>query len=181
VSRFINGRRGKTLPVSITAALLRVITTARRDKCSSSCCAYNQTLSEEQEERMEIDNNNSDFEESSDIVEPLEIIKEEGVEVVENPNTETFPLSSKEEEDQKNEIKIDNEDIYAQVKAQSIQLSSLADMVESLQSQVKQLQETIRLHKHDKTRSVRKRSISNQGTKTKKKTKRRAYARSRKK
>ena len=74
-----------------------------------------------------------------------------------------------------------NEDIYAQVKAQSIELSSLADMVESLQSQVKQLQETIRLHKHNKTRSVRKRSISNQGTKTKKKTKRRANARSRKK
>jgi hypothetical protein len=75
-----------------------VITAARRDKCSSSCCAYNQTLSEEQEERMEIDNNNGDFEDSSDIVEPLEIIKEEVVEVVENPNTETFPLSSKEEE-----------------------------------------------------------------------------------
>jgi len=137
-------------------------------------------LSEEQEERIGIDNNH-DFEQSSDITEPVETIREEVVEVTEKPNTETFPLSSKEEEDQKNEIKIDNEDIYAQVKAQSIQLSSLADMVESLQSQVKQLQETIRLHKHDKTRSVRKRSISNQGTKTKKKTKRRAYARSRKK
>jgi hypothetical protein len=44
-------------------------------KCSSSCCAYNQTLSEEREERMEIDNNNGDFEESSDIAEPLEIIR----------------------------------------------------------------------------------------------------------
>jgi len=41
--------------------------------------------------------------------EPQEIIREEAVEVVENPNTETFPhhlhqslMSSKEEEDQKN-------------------------------------------------------------------------------
>lgn len=132
-------------------------------------------MSEEQEERIEIDNNRH-FEQSSDISEPGEIIREEVVEVTEKPNTETFPLSSKEEEDQKNEVKTNNEDIYVQVKAQSIQLSSLADMVESLQSQVKQLQETIRLHKHNKTSSVRKRSTSYQGTKTKKKTKRRGNA-----
>ena len=131
-------------------------------------------MSEEQEERIEIDNNRH-FEQGSDISEPGEIIREEVVEVTEKPNTETFPLSSKEEEDQKNEVKTNNEDIYVQVKAQSIQLSSLSDMVESLQSQVKQLQETIRLHKHNKTSSVRKRS--NQGTKTK----RRGNARSRKK
>ena len=113
-----------------------------------------------QEERIETDNNR-DFDRSSDIAEPVEIIREEVVEVVENPNTETFPLSSREEEekeDQKNEIKTDNGEIHEQVKAQSIQLSSLADMVESLQSQVKQLQETIRLHKHNKTSSVRKKS-----------------------
>jgi hypothetical protein len=108
------------------------------------------------------------------------------VEVVENPNTETFPLSSKEEEDQKNEIKTDNSnrydgDTYEQVKAQSIQLSNLANTVESLHSQVKQLQETIRLLKHKKTSSVTKRITSNDGTKTKKKTKRRGNARSRKK
>jgi subtilase family serine protease len=135
-------------------------------------------LSEEQEERIEIDNNRH-FEQSSDISEPGEIIREEVVEVTEKPNTETFTLSSKEEEDQKNEVKTNNEDIYVQVKAQSIQLSTLSDMVESLQSQVKQLQETIRLRKHNKTSSVKKRS--NQGTKTKKKTKRRGNARSRKK
>jgi hypothetical protein len=145
-------------------------------------------LSEEQEERMETDNNNGDFEESSDIAEPLEIIREEVVGVGESPNTETSSLASmeaqdEEEEDQK---KTDNSnryngDIYEQVKAQSIQLSSLADMVESLQSQVKQLQETIRLRKHNKTSSVRKKSTSNKGIKTKKKTKRRGSARSRKK
>jgi predicted RNase H-like nuclease (RuvC/YqgF family) len=132
-------------------------------------------LSEEQGERIEI-GNNRDFEQSSDIAEPGEIIREEVVEVAEKPNTETFPLSSKEEEDQKNEVKTDNGDIHEQVKAQSIQLSSLAEMVESLQSQVKQLQETIRLLKHKKTSSVRKRSTSNDGTKTKKKPKRRGSA-----
>ena len=150
-------------------------------------------MSEEQEERIEIDidNNNGNFEESSDIAEPLEIIREEVVEVVENPNTEASPPSSMEDEvqeegDQKNEIKTDNTnryngDIYEQVKAQSLQLSSLADMVESLQSQVKQLQETIRLRKRKKTSSVRKKRTSNIGVKTKKKTKRRVSARSRKK
>ena len=132
--------------------------------------------------------NNGDFKESS---EPVEIIREEVVEVVENPNAETSLLSSmevqnEEEEDQKNEIKTDNrnrynEDIYEQVKAQSIRLSSLTDMVESLQSQVKQLQETTRLPKHHKTTSVRKKSTSNNGINTKKKTKRRGSTRSRKK
>ena len=161
-------------------------------KCSCSCCTYNQTLSEDREERIEIDidNNNGDFDESSDIAEPVEIIREEVIEVVENPDTETSALSSmedqqEEEEDEKKEIKADNTnrytgDIYEQVKAQSIQLSSLADMVQSLQSHVKQLQETIRLRKHNKTSSVRKKSISNNRIKTKKKTKRRGSARSRK-
>ena len=144
-------------------------------------------MSEDQEERIEIDidNNNSDFDESSDIAEPLEIIREEVVEVVKSRHTET-PLSSmedqqEEEDDQENEIKTDNRytgEIYEQLKTQSIQLSSLTDMVQSLQSQVKQLQETIRLRKHDKTSSVRKRS--NNRIKTKKKTKRRGNARSRK-
>ncbi|HXP49981.1 MAG TPA: hypothetical protein VN922_08510 [Bacteroidia bacterium] len=141
-------------------------------------------MSEEQEERIEIDidTNNGDFDESSDIAE--EIIKEV-VEVVEKSDT---PLSSMEkqqekEEDQKNEIEMDNSnryngDIYEQLKAQSIQLSSLADMVQSLQSLVKQLQETIRLRK---TSSVRKKSTSSNRIKTKKKTKRRGSARSKKK
>ena len=87
------------------------------------------------------------------------------------------------EGDQKNEIKTDNSnryngDIYEQVKTLSIQLSNLANTVESLQSQVKQLQETIRLLKQN---TIRKRITSNDGTKNKKKTKRRGNARSRKK
>jgi hypothetical protein len=75
----------------------------------------------------------------------------------------------------------DNEDIYEQIKAQSVQLNRLINMIESLQSQVKQLQETIRLRKHNKTSSVRKKSITNKGIKTKKKTKRRGNAISRRK
>src|SRR5215467_13808367 len=156
-------------------------------KHSSSCCAYNQTLSEEEEERIEIDmNNNGDLNQSS---EPVEIIREEVVEVVENPNAETSLLSptedeNEEEEDQKNENKTDNhnsynEEIYEQVKAQSIQLKSLADMVESLQSQIKQLQEITRLRKR-KITPARKKSTSNKGINTKKKTKRRRSTRSRK-
>ena len=95
-------------------------------------------------------------------------------------------MEDENEEEEENEIKPDNlnhhnGDICEQVKAQSIQLSSLGDMVESLQSQVKQLQETIRLRKHNKTSSVRKKSTSNKGIKAKKKTKRRGSARSRKK
>jgi hypothetical protein len=148
-------------------------------------------LSEEREERIEREiDNNGHFEENSDIAEPVEIIREEVVEVVENPTAETSPLSSTgsqhEEEDQQKEIKTDtlnryNEDIYEQVKAQSIQLSSLADMVESLQSQVKQLQETTRLRKRHNTISVRKKSTSNNGTKIKRKTRRIGSTRRRKK
>ena len=145
-------------------------------------------MSEEYEERIEreIDNDGGDFEENS---EPVEIIREEVVEVVENPNAETSLLSptedeNEEEEDQKNEIKTDNlnrynEEIYEQVKAQSIQLRSLADMVESLQSQIKQLQEITRLRKR-KITPARKKSTSNKGINTKKKTKRRRSTRSRK-
>jgi hypothetical protein len=98
-------------------------------------------LTEDQEDRIEIDidNNNGDFDENSDVPEPVEIIREEVVEVVENPDIETSPLSSmedqqKEEEDQKKEIETDNTnrhtvDMYEQVKAQSIELSSLAALL----------------------------------------------------
>jgi hypothetical protein len=104
--------------------------------------------------------------------------------VVKNPDTDLSSIEDQreEEEHQKNEINTDSSspqgDIYEQVKAQSIQLSGLADIVQSLQSQVKQLQETIRLRKHNKTSPVRKKS--NNRVKTKKKTKRRGSARSRK-
>jgi DNA-directed RNA polymerase specialized sigma subunit len=148
-------------------------------------------LSEDQEERIEIDidNNNGNFEESSEIAEPLEIIREEVAEVVQNPNGETSlsslsvsSPSTEEQEEEGNEVisdnrNSDNEDIHEQIKAQSIQLDKLIKMVESLQSQVKHLQETIRLRKRNKTSSVRKKSTTNKGIKTN----RRASARSRRK
>ena len=141
-------------------------------------------MSEDQEERIDINNNH--FEESSDITEPLEIIREEVVEVVRSPNGETSlsslsaSSSSPEEQEAETVVNSDNR-IFGQIKAQSIQLNRLTNMVESLQSQVKQLQETIRLRKHNKTTSVRKKSTTNKGIKTKKKTKRRGSAISRKK
>ncbi len=139
-------------------------------------------MSEDQEERNDINNNNGN-EESSDLAEPLDLIREE-VEVVQRPNGETSLSSvsasshSTEEQQEENEVTNDKE---AQIKAQSIQLNRLTDMVESLQSQVKQLQETIRLRKHNKISSVRKKSTTYKGSKTKKKAKRRGSAISRKK
>jgi hypothetical protein len=101
------------------------------------------------------------------------------------PDAKTFPLSSMEghaEEGGKTDnLNRYNEDIYKEVRAHSIQLSRLADMVESLGSQVKQLRETTKLRKHHKTTSVRKKSTSNNSIKIKKKTDRRGSARSGKK
>lgn len=148
------------------------------------------SLSEDQEERIDMNNNNGNFEESSDIAEPLDIIREEVV-VVQNPNEETSlsslsASSSTEEHEEENEVNTDNrssdnEEIYEQIKAQSIQLNRLTNTVESLQSQVKQLQETIRLRKRKNTSSVRKKSTTNKGIKTKKKRKSRGSVISRKK
>jgi len=150
-------------------------------KGSSSRCAYYQTLSEDQED---IDNNNGNFEESTEIDEPLEVIREEVVEVVQNPTEETSLSSlsasspSMQEQEEESEVNSDNEDIHEKMTAQSIQLNRLINMVDSLQSQVKQLQETLRLRK---TSSARKKSIAQKGIKTKKKTFRKGSARSRKK
>src|SRR5215469_1199221 len=97
------------------------------------------------------------------------------------PDAKTFPLSwmedHAEEEDKTDNLNRYNEDMYKQVKAHSIELSRLADMVESLESQVKQLQDA-KLRKHHKTTSVRKKSTSNNSIKTKKKTDRRGSTRS---
>ena len=120
---------------------------------------------------VDIDDNNDDFgtiepitsseEVEGGSTEPVEIFKEEVVTVVENPNAEEYDVEEK-EENKEQEIRIDNskdehENVYGQVKAQSVQLRKLTDVVESLQSQVKQLQETIRLGDH-KTTPVRRRT-----------------------
>jgi hypothetical protein len=79
---------------------------------------------------------------------PVEVVREEIVTVTKNPDTE-----DNDSED----------DLYEVVKAHSDQISRLTDMVESLQSQIKQIDQ--RLGSGNKTRSVaRNRST----TKTKK-------------
>ena len=72
---------------------------------------------------------------------------------MQNPNGETSVSSlstfspSTEEQEGENEVNSDNEAIYEQIRVQFIQLNSLTNMVESLQFQVKQFQETIRSRK----------------------------------
>jgi hypothetical protein len=142
---------------------------------------YIQAMSEDKEEEgieVDIDDNNDDFgiiepvtsseEVKESSTEPVEIFKEEIVTVVENPDAEE---NEEEEENEQEASGIDNsisedEGVYEQVKAQSVQLRRLTDVVESLQSQIKQLQETIRLSSHKTTTARRTRS----NTKTKKKT-----------
>lgn len=135
-------------------------------------------------------------EESSDITQPVEIIEEEVVTVSEKPilpeiSLVSSPVASSEDgeendgeeeeeeendgEEEEGEIRIDNsggdnKEISDKVKAQSIQIGRLVDVVESLQAQVKQLQETTRLRRRRNTSSVRARSGNNR-MKTKKEKK----------
>jgi hypothetical protein len=72
---------------------------------------------------------------------PVEIVREEIVTVAENPSAETF---SEEKVSMIGNTEDDGDgDLYKLVKAHSIQLSRLTDIVESLQSQVKQLGQTL--------------------------------------
>ena len=68
---------------------------------------------------------------------PVEIVREEIVTVAENPNSEekVSMIGNTEEVDSE-------DDLYRVVKAHSIQLSRLTTTVESLQSQIKQLEST---------------------------------------
>jgi hypothetical protein len=84
---------------------------------------------------------------------PVEIVREEIVTVAENPSAETF---SEEKVSMIGNTEDDGDgDLYKLVKAHSIQLSRLTDIVESLQSQIKQLGQT--LAGGNKTSSVRRR------------------------
>jgi hypothetical protein len=70
---------------------------------------------------------------------PAGIVKEEIITIVKNPNSNSdTPLVEEDEEEADEE---DDDDIYEQLKSHSIQLSRLSDTVESLQSQIKILQE----------------------------------------
>jgi hypothetical protein len=84
---------------------------------------------------------------------PVEIVREEIVTVAENPSAETF---SEEKVSMIGNTEDDGDgDLYKLVKGHSIQLSRLTDIVESLQSQIKQLGQT--LAGGNKTSSVRRR------------------------
>lgn len=92
---------------------------------------------------------------------PVGIVKEEIITIVKNPNSNSDTPLVEEDED-------DDDDIYEQLKSHSIQLSRLSDTVESLQSQIKLLQERRSGRGSRKTiplAKMKKRSI-----KTKKKT-----------
>jgi hypothetical protein len=83
---------------------------------------------------------------------PVEVVREEIVTVAEDPNAETFS-----EEKVSTIDATEDNDLYKLVKAHSIQLGRLTDIVESLQSQIKQLKET-RLSSR-KTSSARRSSM----------------------
>ena len=117
-------------------------------------------MSEEEGEKVGV--NLYDDEESSPLEEsieegigaqPVEVVRKEIVTVAENPNAETFS-----EEKVSTSIRAtEDNDLYKLVKGHSIQLDRLTDIVESLQSQIKQLKET-RLSSY-KTSSARRSSM----------------------
>ena len=73
---------------------------------------------------------------------PVGIVKEEIITVVKNPNSNSeTPLVEEDAEEADAEEAEDDDNIYEQLKSHSIQLSRLSDTVESLQSQIKLLQE----------------------------------------
>lgn len=110
---------------------------------------------------------------------PVGIVKEEIITVVKKPNSNSeTPLVEEDEEEVDAE---DDDNIYEQLKSHSIQLSRLSDTVESLQSQIKLLQERSSGRGSRKTiplAKMKKRSIK---TKKKKTTRRKGSKRSTKK
>jgi hypothetical protein len=116
-------------------------------------------MSEEEGEKIGVnlydDEESSPLEESIEegiAAQPVEVVREEIVTVAEDPNAETFS-----EEKVSTIDATEDNDLYKLVKAHSIQLGRLTDIVESLQSQIKQLKET-RLSSR-KTSSARRSSM----------------------
>jgi hypothetical protein len=127
-------------------------------KTNFKYCGSIQNMSEE-EEHFGVDtyeNEDDADEESSTLGEsieesaqPVEIVREEIVMIAQNPNAETYSEGSTEDYDRE-------DDLYKLVKAHSAQLSRLTDIVESLQSRIKQLEVT--RFSGRKTSSARRRS-----------------------
>src|SRR5919199_4682015 len=93
---------------------------------------------DEKEEDEEEDEDDEELtEEQGFAAQPVEIVREEIVTVTKEPNTEE--KMSVVDDSIRSE---DSDDLYDLVKAHSVQLNKLTDIVESLQGQIKQLRET---------------------------------------
>lgn len=110
---------------------------------------------------------------------PVGIVKEEIITVVKNPNSN--PETPLVEEDEEEVDAEDDDNIYEQLKSHSIQLSRLSDTVESLQSQIKLLQERSSGRGSRKTIPLAKMKKRNIKTKKGKTTRRKGSKRSTKK
>ena len=148
-----------------------MVMSCQLDITNFNYCTHTITMSEDEEIEEDIHDVDNDelktpLEEviqQSSPTQPVEVIKEETVTVVRDPkrNTSSESISTLVQEETQTGSS-DDENIYEQLKAQSIQINRLTDIVELLQSQIKQLQET-RLSGR-KTTAARRKSL-----KTKKK------------
>jgi Ni2+-binding GTPase involved in maturation of urease and hydrogenase len=93
--------------------------------------AYDENEQDEDEDNEEL------TEEQGFAAQPVEIVREEIVTVTKDPNTqEKISVVDDTRGDD------DSDDLYELVRAHSVQLNKLTDIVESLQAQIKQLRET---------------------------------------
>jgi hypothetical protein len=93
--------------------------------------AYDENEEDEDEDNEEL------TEEQGFAAQPVEIVREEIVTVTKDPNTEE-KISAV--DDTRGDD--DSDDLYELVRAHSVQLNKLTDILESLQAQIKQLRET---------------------------------------
>jgi hypothetical protein len=93
------------------------------------------------EENEEEEDDDELTEEQGFAAQPVEIVKEEIVTVTKEPNIEE--KMSVVDDSIGSE---DSDDLYDLVKAQSVQLNKLTDIVESLEGQIKQLRETTKIN-----------------------------------
>ena len=91
----------------------------------------------DEKEEDEDEDNEVLTEEQGFAAQPVEIVREEIVTVTKDPDTEEKMSAV---DDSRGDH--DSDDLHELVKAQSVQLNKLTDIVESLQTQIKQLRET---------------------------------------
>jgi hypothetical protein len=91
----------------------------------------------DEKEEDEDEDNEELTEQQGFAAQPVEIVREEIVTVTKDPNTEEKMSVV---DDSGGDL--DSDDLHELVKAQTVQLNKLTDIVESLQDQIKQLRET---------------------------------------